>query len=80
MSDYLEDCMEDIKGMDDILCSIDKSPNKLLMFTNIDLDALSYKRKNYKNELDTFKSYFTDCCIYEKDLYDQIVHLVYIFF
>jgi hypothetical protein len=75
LSEYLDDCITDIKFMDDILCSVDSSPHKLFYFANIDLDALSYKRKNYKAELDIFKSYFTECSFYEKEVYDKIVSL-----
>jgi hypothetical protein len=48
LSEFLEECIDDVKIMDEIMCTVDKSPNKLLLFANIDLDSLSYKRRNYK--------------------------------
>jgi hypothetical protein len=76
LSDYLGSTIEDVKSMDSILCEIDKNPNKLLMFSNIDLDSLSYKRRNYKTEAENFNSYFKNCCMMEKEIYDKIVELV----
>jgi hypothetical protein len=52
--------------MDEIICTVDKSPNKLLLFPNIDLDALSYKRRNYKMDLENYKSNLKDASLYEK--------------
>jgi len=62
--------------MDQLLCVIDESPNKLLLFTGVDLDSLSVRRRNFKEDLDEFKTYFRECCIYEKDLYMKIQKLV----
>lgn len=76
LSQFLEDSIEDIKSMDEVLCNADKSPNKLILFTDIDLDSLSYKRRNYKTDLESFNNYFKDCSLYEKELYDKIVNLV----
>jgi ferritin len=76
LSEFLEESIEDVKYMDEIICTLDKSPNKLLLFSNIDLDSLSYKRKNYKNDMDGFRKFFKDSSIYEKELYDKI--LIYV--
>ena len=73
LSEFLEDCIEDVRFMDEIICSIDKSPNKLLLFSNVDLDSVSYKRKNYKLELDEYKKFLKESSIYEKMLYEQIL-------
>lgn len=61
--------------MDEIICSVDKSQNKLLLFANIDLDSLSYKRRNYKLDLENFKTNLKDASLYEKEIYEEIVKL-----
>lgn len=79
LSEFLEDCIDDVKEMDEIICSVDKSPNKLLLFSNIDLDSLSYKRKNYKIDMDSFRKFFKESSIFEKELYEKIIFYVRFF-
>ncbi len=82
MSNFLEDCMDDVKLMDEIICNVDKHPNKMVLLSNVDVDNLSYKRKQYKLEVEKFKSVFENASFYEKVLYDKIsdqVKLFYIF-
>ena len=76
LSEFLEDSMDDVKFMDEILCTVDKSPNKLLLFSNIDLDSLSYKRRNYKLDMDSFRNFFKNSSIFEKELYEKILYMV----
>ncbi len=78
LSEFLEDCIDDVKEMDEIICAVDKSPNKLLLFSNIDLDSLSYKRKNYKIDMDAFLKFFKESSIFEKELYEKIIFYVHI--
>jgi hypothetical protein len=76
LSQYLDENLGDIKEMDDIICKIDKTPNKCVVFTSVDVDALSFKRKNYKTDLENFKKFLTDSSMLEKEIYDEIVKLV----
>jgi len=76
LSQYLDENMGDIKEMDDYICLIDKFPNKCVIFTSFDVDSLSFKRKNYKNDLENFKKFLTDSSMLEKEIYDEIIRLV----
>lgn len=76
LSQYLDESLGDIKEMDDFICIIDKSPSKCVFFTSIDVDALSFKRKNYKTDLENFKKFLTDSSMVEKEIYDEILKLV----
>lgn len=76
LSEYLDETLNTIKTLDKFLCDVDDSPNKLLLFTGVDLDSLSVRRRNFKADLDNFKIVFKECCIYEKELYDNIQNLV----
>lgn len=75
LSEFLEESIDDVKIMDEIICTVDKSQNKLLLFANIDLDSLSYKRRNYKLDLENFKTNLKDASLYEKEVYEEIVKL-----
>jgi hypothetical protein len=75
LSEFLDESIDDVKIMDEIICSVDKSQNKLLLFANIDLDSLSYKRRNYKLDLENFKTNLKDASLYEKEIYEEIVKL-----
>jgi hypothetical protein len=72
VSNFLDDCVDDVQIMDEIMCSIDKSPMKFQLFSCIDLDALSFKRKNYKMDLEGYSNYLVEVSSYEKELYDNI--------
>jgi len=76
VSQYLDENLGDIKEMDEFICAIDKTPNKWVVFTSVDVDALSFKRKNYKNDLENFKKFLTDSSMLEKEIYDEILKLV----
>ena len=76
LSEYIDENLGDIKDMDDIICAIDKSPNKCVIFTSFDVDALSFKRKNYKGDLENFKKFLTDSSMLEKEIYNDIIKLV----
>lgn len=76
LSEYLDENLRDIKEMDDLICTIDKTPNKCVVFTSVDIDALSFKRKNYKTDLENFKKFLTDSSMLEKEIYDEILNLV----
>ncbi len=68
----MEDCVDDVQTMDEILCAIDKSPVKFQLFSCVDLDAVSFKRKNYKLDLEGYAKYLVEVSSYEKELYDNI--------
>ncbi len=76
MSNFLEDCIGDVRFMDELICKADKNVNKLLLFSNVDMDSLSYKRRHYKLELENFKRVFKNTSYYEKELYEKIVDIV----
>jgi hypothetical protein len=76
LSQYLDENLGDIKEMDDLICLIDKTPNKCVVFTSVDVDALSFKRKNYITDLENFKKFLTDSSMLEKEIYDEILKLV----
>ena len=80
LSNYLEECIEDIKMMDDIIYKVDKHPNKMVLLSNVDVDSLSYKRKQYRLEVEKFKNVFENASYYEKELYDNVSKLVKLFF
>lgn len=73
ISDFLIECIEDVREMDDTLSSVDKSPHKMLLFSNVDLDSISYKRKAYKSDLEAYKIFLKDSSYFEKDLYEHIL-------
>ena len=75
LSEFLIECIDDVKLMDEVLCTLDKSPNKLLLFSDVNLDSLTMKRRNYKFELENFQKYFSDVSIYEKEIYDEIIKM-----
>jgi hypothetical protein len=77
LSQYLNENLIDVKEMDELVCTIDKTPKKCVIFSGIDIDALSFKRKNYKNDLENFKKFFIDSSMLEKEIYDEIIRLVY---
>ena len=54
----------------------DERKELIEIFTSIDVDALSFKRKNYKNDLENFKKFLTDSSMLEKEIYDEILKLV----
>jgi hypothetical protein len=76
LSQYLNENLIDVKEMDELVCSIDKLPRKCVIFSGIDIDALSFKRKNYKNDLENFKKFLVDSSMLEKEIYDEITRLV----
>ena len=83
LSQYLNENLIDVKEMDEIVCAVDKLHTKCVIFTGIDIDALSFKRKNYKNDLENFKKFLVDSSMIEKEIYDEIIKLVnfiFIFF
>jgi hypothetical protein len=76
ISEFLEEVVMDIQLMDEKICAMDKSSNKFKIFNCIDLDSLSYKRKNFRIELEEYTSYLFECSVFEKELYEEIVRLV----
>ena len=70
--EYLTDALEYIKEMDEMVNEMDKSEYKMLLFSNVDMDSLIFKRKNFKNELDSFKNFFKDVSYLENELYEDI--------
>lgn len=70
--EYLSDAVDSIKEMDDIVNLIDKSENRSLLFANIDMDSLIFKRKSYKEELESFLMFFKDVSILENEIYEEI--------
>jgi hypothetical protein len=79
LSEFLESSIEDVRMMDEIICTVDKSQDRIQLFSNIDLDSISYKRKNYKSELDEYKVFLKDSSLFEKEIYEQIVKNVNIY-
>jgi len=82
LTNFLEESMDDVKLMDEIICNVDKHASKMVLLSNVDVDNLSYKRKQYKLEVEKFKTVFENASFYEKVLYDKIsdqVKLFYIF-
>lgn len=80
LSTYLEECIEDVKLMDDVIYKVDKHSNKMVLLSNVDVDSLSYKRKQYRLEVEKFKNVFENASYYEKELYDDVSKLVKLFF
>lgn len=76
LSSFMNDCLEDIKSMDEVICKVDKNPNKMVLLSNVDVDSLSYKRKQYKLEVEKFKTVFENTSYYESELYEKISELV----
>jgi hypothetical protein len=76
ISEFLEESVQDIQDMDDKICTMDKGSNKFKIFNCIDLDSLSYKRKNYRIELEEYTSYLVESSVLEKELYENVVKLV----
>ena len=74
--EYLGEALEAIKEMDEMVNEMDKSDFKLLLFSNVDMDSLIFKRKNFKVELDSFKNFFRDVSILETEIYESIGRLV----
>jgi hypothetical protein len=74
--EYLVEAMDAVIEMDEIMTGIDKSEFKMLLFSNVDMDSLVFKRQNFKVELDSFKLFFRDVSILENELYEEIKLLV----
>lgn len=74
--EYIVDAMDAIMEMDEIVSDIDKSEYKMLLFSNVDMDSLVYKRQQFKVELESFKMFFKDVSILENELYEEIKKLV----
>ncbi len=76
LNDYLEEIIKVLNTLDSWISKLDKSPNKVIFFGEIDLDLLVGTRKKYKENLKKFLTYFNEISIYEKDLYSNIQQLV----
>ena len=76
LNDYLEEIIKVLNTLDSWISKLDKSPNKVIFFGEIDLDLLVGTRKKYKENLKKFLTYFNEISIYEKDLYSSIQQLV----
>jgi hypothetical protein len=76
LNDYLEEIIKVLNILDSWISKLDKSPNKVIFFGEIDLDLLVGTRKKYKENLKKFLTYFNEISIYEKDLYSSIQQLV----
>ncbi len=70
--EYLAEVLDAIKELDEIVNEIDKSEHKVVLFGNVDMDSLIFKRKNFKIELDSFRNFFKDVSILENELYEDI--------
>ena len=78
--EYLVDSLDAIMEMDEIIGNIDKSKFKMLLFSNVDMDSLVFKRQKFKEELEIFQKFFKMVGILENDLYNEIIDLVSLYF
>lgn len=68
MSQYLGD----IQKIDKIFETINKKENKLLLFSEVNLDSLTVKRRNYQKELEVYLKKCLEYSLFEKSIYDEI--------
>lgn len=68
MSQYLAD----IKKIDNVFDTINKKENKLLLFSEVNLESLSVKRRNYQKELEVYLKKCFEYSLFEKSIYDEI--------
>ena len=52
---------------------VNKKENKLLLFSEVNLDSLTVKRRNFKVTLEEFKKVFMEYSLFEKSIYDEII-------
>jgi len=72
VAEFLDDCIDDVKNMDEMICRVDRNERRAILFSNIDLDSLSHKRNIYKKDIEVYKKYLKESSILEKELYQQI--------
>lgn len=72
LCEYLNEVIEDILILDDVVTDVEKSDLKKMLFANVDIDSLVYKRKNFKAEIENFLYFFKDVSMVENDIYSEI--------
>lgn len=70
--EILSDYLKDINKIDKVFEAVNQKENKLLLFSEVNLDSLTVKRRNYKITLDEFNKKFKEYSLFEKSIYDDI--------
>ena len=73
ITQFLSDYLKDINKIDKVFEEVNKKENKLLLFSEVNLDSLTVKRRNFKVTLEEFKKVFMEYSLFEKSIYDEII-------
>ena len=73
ITEFLTEYFKDIHSIDQLFEFVNKMPDKLLLFSGVNLDSLTVKRRNYKNVLEEYIKKCKEYSLFEKSIYDDII-------
>ena len=73
ITEFLTEYFKDIDSIDKLFEFVNKMPDKLLLFSGVNLDSLTVKRRNYKSVLEQYIKKCKEYSLFEKSIYDDII-------
>ena len=73
LNQLLTDYLRDVSKIDKMFETINNKDNKLLLFSDVNLDNLTVKRRNYKNVMEEYIKKNKEYSLFEKSIYESII-------
>ena len=72
LTDAMTELLNNITIMDKMFEDVNSRENKLLLFSEVNLDSLIVKRRNYKKIIEEYAKICREYSLFEKAIYDEI--------
>ena len=73
--EFLTLYLKDITEIDETFEYVNGLESKLLLFSEVSLDSLTVKRRNYKTLINSFFKEIKEFSLFEKSIYDEIIKI-----
>ena len=74
LNQILTDYLRDVSKIDKMFETINNKENKLLLFSDVNLDNLTVKRRNYKNVMEEYIKKNKEYSLFEKSIYESVIN------
>ena len=74
LNQILTDYLRDVSKIDKMFEIINNKENKLLLFSDVNLDNLTVKRRNYKNVMEEYIKKNKEYSLFEKSIYESVIN------
>ena len=74
LNQILTDYLRDVSKIDKMFETINNKENKLLLFSDVNLDNLTVKRRNYKNVMEEYIKKNKEYSLFEKSIYEYVIN------